>query len=121
MRKKKKKLVSNILKEINGNDPVRKKDIEKLNERIEKLHVYSENKDKNIFSFNFGHLPEFFIKREEVLNELEKKLSSKNQEVEMSRMILIHGNMEQEKVNWLEVMRIVKRVMVVIFGQKLYG
>ncbi|MFV1011489.1 hypothetical protein JR053_04575 [Wolbachia endosymbiont of Nasonia vitripennis] len=60
-------------------------------EEIKDLRIHHEKEDKNTFSFNLGYLPEFFIKREVMLDELKKKLDSKNQEVEMSRVVLING------------------------------
>lgn len=88
---KKKKLANSILKEINGNDLTKKKDIEDLREEIKDLRIRHEKEDKNTFSFNLDYLSEFSIKREVMLDELKKKLDSKNQEVEMSRVVLING------------------------------
>ncbi|MGX9892540.1 ankyrin repeat domain-containing protein [Wolbachia endosymbiont of Protocalliphora sialia] len=88
---KKKGLASSILKEINGNDLTKKKDIEDLREEIKDLRIRHEKEDKNTFSFNLDYLSEFSIKREVMLDELKKKLDSKNQEVELSRMVLING------------------------------
>ncbi|WP_341813061.1 hypothetical protein [Wolbachia endosymbiont (group B) of Germaria angustata] len=58
---------------------------------IRNLRILHEKEGKNTFSFNLGYLPEFFIKRKVMLDELKKKLDSKNQEVEMSRVVLING------------------------------
>ncbi|MFT4314760.1 MAG: ankyrin repeat domain-containing protein [Wolbachia pipientis] len=88
---KKKGLASSILKEINENDSAKKKDIQELREEIRNLRILHEKEGKNTFSFNLGYLPKFFIKREVMLDELKKKLDSKNQEVELSRMVLING------------------------------
>ncbi|WP_264375890.1 MULTISPECIES: ankyrin repeat domain-containing protein [unclassified Wolbachia] len=88
---KKKGLASSILKEINENDSAKKKDIQELREEIRNLRILHEKEGKNTFSFNLGYLPKFFIKREVMLDELKKKLDSKNQEVEMSRVVLING------------------------------
>uniref|UniRef100_A0AAU7YK86 Ankyrin repeat domain-containing protein n=1 Tax=Wolbachia endosymbiont of Oeneis ivallda TaxID=3171168 RepID=A0AAU7YK86_9RICK len=69
----------------------KKKDIQELREEIRNLRILHEKEGKNTFSFNLGYLPKFFIKREVMLDELKKKLDSKNQEVELSRMVLING------------------------------
>lgn len=86
---KKKELAGNILKEINGNDPTKRKDIEELYEKIKNLQTKKEESIRP-FLFNLDHLPQFFVERGKMLKMLNEKLDIKKQE-EMPQMILIHG------------------------------
>ncbi|WP_353281769.1 ankyrin repeat domain-containing protein [Wolbachia endosymbiont (group B) of Horisme vitalbata] len=85
-KEKKEKLAIDILKEINEEDYVQRKDIENVKE-----HLRRQDENTCQFSFNFDKIPKVFIKRKEVLEELTTRLHSKSQEVEMSRMVLISG------------------------------
>ncbi|QUI60558.1 ankyrin repeat domain-containing protein [Wolbachia endosymbiont of Spodoptera picta] len=87
--KKKKELAGNILKEINGNDSTKRKDIEELYEKIKNFQTKKEESVRP-FLFNLDHLPQFFVERGNMLKMLNEKLDIKKQE-EMPRMILIHG------------------------------
>ncbi|MCJ7454499.1 MAG: ankyrin repeat domain-containing protein, partial [Wolbachia endosymbiont of Homalodisca vitripennis] len=95
---KKKKLADSILEKINREDPVKKEDTQKIKEDTQEIkelckEIKNNQKDKSTrsFSFNLGQLPRSFIKRKTMLNELTTKLCSENQEVEMSRKVLISG------------------------------
>ncbi|WP_341818994.1 ankyrin repeat domain-containing protein [Wolbachia endosymbiont (group B) of Phasia obesa] len=87
--KKKKELADNILKEINGNDPTKRKDIEELYEKIKNFQTKKEESVRPFF-FNLDHLPQFFVERGNMLKMLNEKLDIEKQE-EIPRMVLIHG------------------------------
>lgn len=88
--KKKKRLASSILKEINGNDPTKRIHIEELYEKIENLQIKKEESIRP-FLFNMGPLPRLFIKRRRMLVDLANMLDKESQELEMSRTVLISG------------------------------
>lgn len=89
-REKKERLASSILKEINGDDLTKRKDMAELYKKIENLQI---KKEKSIrpFLFNIGPLPRLFIKRRRMLVDLANMLDKESQELEMSRTILISG------------------------------
>lgn len=83
---KKEKLARFILKEINEQDPVKRKDIEDVKE-----HLRKQDEDRRQFSYSFDKTPENFIERKEVVKNLNLRLHSSSQEVKMSRVVLISG------------------------------
>lgn len=83
---KKEKLAHFILKEINEQDPVKRKDIEDVKE-----HLRKQDEDRRQFSYSFDKTPENFIERKEVVKNLNLRLHSSSQEVKMSRVVLISG------------------------------
>ncbi|WP_265031025.1 ankyrin repeat domain-containing protein [Wolbachia endosymbiont (group B) of Athalia cordata] len=110
---KKEELARFILKEINEQDPVKRKDIEDVKE-----HLRKQDEDRRQFSYSFGKTPENFIERKEVVKNLNLRLHSSSQEVKMSRVVLISGKSgigkselargygfsERRKATWARIM-----------------
>ncbi|WP_264683252.1 MULTISPECIES: ankyrin repeat domain-containing protein [unclassified Wolbachia] len=110
---KKEELALFILKEINEQDPVKRKDIEDVKE-----HLRKQDEDRRQFSYSFGKTPENFIERKEVVKNLNLRLHSSSQEVKMSRVVLISGKSgigkselargygfsERRKATWARIM-----------------
>ncbi|WP_206663880.1 P-loop NTPase family protein [Wolbachia endosymbiont of Nilaparvata lugens] len=61
-----------------------------MHEAIRDLQTCYDKEDKNTFSFNLEHLPQFFVERGNMLKMLNEKLDIKKQEG-MPRMVLING------------------------------
>ncbi|WP_143689941.1 ankyrin repeat domain-containing protein [Wolbachia endosymbiont of Nilaparvata lugens] len=88
---KKRRLASSILEEINANDPIKRRDIEELSEKVMEMCGKKEDKNTHLFVFNLGPLSKLFIKRRRMLVDLASMLDKESQELEMSRTVLISG------------------------------